>query len=107
MLAPALTPVVNPMANLHLKMEAQHKQFNLLLKQNLGLAAAFTKVSATTNPGSGTAPKSRRTGRKCMRAQLKECPNCKKMCTYKPANCFSLAANADKRPTNWKVPSST
>ncbi len=95
------------MATLHLEMEAQHKLFDLLLKQNLDLVAAFTIVSATTNLGSGTTPKMRRTGQEHFWAQLKECPNCKKMCTHKLADCFSLAANADKRPTNWKVPLST
>jgi hypothetical protein len=105
--APSLTPIVDPIATLRLKIEAQHKQFDLLLKQNLDLVAAFAKASATTNSGSGTTPKSRHTGCKRLQAQLKECPNCKKMCTHKPADCFSLAANADKRPTNWKVPLST
>jgi hypothetical protein len=106
-MAPALTPVVNPMATLRLNMEAQCKQFELLLKQNLDLVTVFAKVSATTNPGSGTTPKPRCTGCEHLRAHLKECPNCKMMCTHKPADCFSLAANADKHPTNWKVPLST
>jgi hypothetical protein len=105
--APARTPLVNPMATLHLDMDTQRKQFELLLKQNFDLVTAFAKASASTSPGSGATPKSRRTGRKRLRAHLKECPNCKKMCTHKPADCFSLAANADKCPTNWKVPSST
>jgi hypothetical protein len=105
--APALTPVVDPMATLCLDMEAQRKQSELLLKQNLDLVTAFAKASASTNPGSGTTPKPRRTSCKHSWAHLKECPNCKKMCTHKPADCFSLAANADECPTNWKVPSST
>jgi hypothetical protein len=104
--APAPTPVINPMATLRLKMEAQCKQFDLLLKQNSDLVASFAKASATTNPSSGTTLKLRHTGCKRLWAQLKECPNCNKMCTHKPANCFSLAANADKCPTNWNVPSS-
>jgi hypothetical protein len=109
--APTMTPapilVVNPMATLHLDMEAQCKRFKLLLKQNLDLLTAFAKASVTTNPGSGTTPKPRCTSCKRLQTHLKECPNCKKMCTHKPADCFSLAANAEKRPTNWKVPSST
>ncbi len=106
-MAPAPTPVVDPMATLHLDMEAQCKQFELLLKQNLKLVNAFAKASASTNPGSGTTPKPRHTGCEHSRAHLKECPNCKKMCTHKPTDCFFLAANADKCPTNWKVSSST
>ena len=45
--APAPTPVVDPMAILRLDMEAQRKQFKLLLKQNLDLLPTFatqTKV---------------------------------------------------------------
>ncbi len=102
--APAPTPVVNPMATLCLNMEVQCKQFELLLKQ---ICTMFAKASATTNPGNGTIPKPRHSSCKRSQAHLKECPNCKKMCTHKPDDCFSLAANADKRPTNWKVPSST
>jgi hypothetical protein len=105
--APAPTPVIDPMATLRLDMEAGRKQFELLLKQNLDLVTAFAKASASTNPGTGTTPKPRRTGCKRSWAHLKECPNCKKICTHKPADCFSLAANADKCPTNWKVLSST
>ncbi len=105
--APAPTPVVDPMTTLRLDMDAQRKQFELLLKQNLDLLAAFTKASASPNPGSVATPKPRCTGCKRSRAHLKECPNCKKMCTHKPDDCYSLAANADKRPTNYKAPSST
>ncbi len=61
MTAPASTHVVNPMTTLRLDMDVQHKQFELLLKQNLDLVAAFAKASASPNPGSVT-PKPRRTG---------------------------------------------
>jgi hypothetical protein len=105
--APSPTPVVNPLTTLCLDMDTQHKQFELLLKQNLDLVAVFAKANASPNPGSGATPKPRRTGRKCLRAHLKECPNCKKMCTCKLDDCYSLAANADKRPTNYRTPSST
>ncbi len=105
--APAPTPFVDPMATLRLDMKAQRKQFELLLKQNVDLVTVFAKASATTNPGSGTTAKPRRIGCKRSLAHLKECPNCKKMYTHKLADCFSLAANVDKRPTNWSVPLST
>jgi hypothetical protein len=95
------------MATLHLDMDAQGKQFELLLKQNLDLVTAFMKATVSTNPSSGATPKPRRTGCKCLRAHLKECPNCKKMCTHKPADYFSLEVNVDKCPSNWKVPLST
>ncbi len=71
------------------------------------LVAAFVKASASPNPGSGATPKPRRTGCECLRALLKECPNCKKMCTHKPDDCYSLAVNADKHPTYSKAPLST
>ncbi len=70
-------------------------------------SGAFLKASVSTNPGSAATPKPRGTGCKHSQTHLKECPNCKKMCTHKPADCFSLAANADKHLTNWKVPLST
>jgi hypothetical protein len=76
--APAPTPVVDPMTTLRPDMDAQCKQFKLLLKQNLDLVTAFAKASASPNPGSGATPKPRRTGPKRSRAHLKECPNCKK-----------------------------
>jgi hypothetical protein len=105
--APAPTPVINPMTTLCLDMDAQCKQFKLLLKQDSGLVAAFTKASANPNPGSGATPKARRTGRERLQAHFKECPNCKKMCTHKPDDCYSLAVNTDKCPTNYKAPLST
>ncbi len=77
--APAPTPVVNPLITLRLDMEAQRKQFELLIKQNSDLVATFAKVNASPNPGSGATPKPRRTGCERLRAHFKECPNCKKM----------------------------
>jgi hypothetical protein len=50
MTAPAPTPVVDPMTTLRLDMDAQHKQFKLLLRQNLDLIAVFAKASASPNP---------------------------------------------------------
>jgi hypothetical protein len=104
-MAPAPTPVIDPMTIMRLDMDAQCKQFELLLKQNLDLVAAFAKASASTNPGSVATPKQRRTDREHLWAHLKKCPNCKNMCTHKPDDCYSPAANADKSPTNYKAPS--
>jgi hypothetical protein len=42
--APAPAPVINPMTTLHLDMDAQLKQSELLLKQNLNLVTAFAKA---------------------------------------------------------------
>ncbi len=106
-MAPAPTPVVDPMTTLCLDMDAQRKQFELLPKQNLDLVAAFAKASVSPNPGSGATPKPRHTGHEQSWAHLKECPNCSTMCTHKPDDCFFLAANADKRPTNYKALFST
>ncbi len=103
-LAPA--PVVDPLTTLHLNMDAQHKQFELLLKQNSDLVAAFAKANESPNPGSSATPKPRRTGCEPPRAHLKECSKCKKMCTHKPDDCYLLAANADKRPISYRAPSS-
>ncbi len=104
---PAPTPVVDPLTTLRLDMDAQCKQFKLLLKQNLDLVAAFVKANASPKFGSGATPKPRHTGCKHLQAHLKECPDCKKMCTHKPDDCYSLAANADKHSTNYRAPLST
>jgi hypothetical protein len=104
--APASTPIVDPLATLCLELNAQRTQFELLLEQNLDLVTAFTQTNARPNPGSSATPKPRRTGCKRLRTHLKECPNCKKMCTHKPDDCYSLAANVDKCPTNYRAPSS-
>jgi hypothetical protein len=105
--APASTPIVDPLATLCLELDAQHKQFKLLLKQNLDLVTIFVQTNARPNPGSSATPKPRRTGCKRLQTHLKECPSCKKMCTHKPNDCYSLAANADKCPTNYRAPLST
>jgi hypothetical protein len=105
--APASTPNVDHLATLRLELDAQRKQFELLLKLNLDLVTTFVQTNARPNPGSRATPKPRRTGCKPLRTHLKECPNCKKMCTHKPDDCYSLAANADKCPTNYRAPSST
>jgi hypothetical protein len=106
-MAPASTPVTNPLTTLRLEMDAQLKQFKLLIKLNLDLVTAFVKANASPNPSSGATPKPRRTGCKRLRAHLKECSNCKNMCTHKPDDCHPLAANADKGPTNYRAPLST
>jgi hypothetical protein len=56
-MAPAPTPVVDPMATLRLDMDAQCKQFELLLKKNSDIVATFAKASVSTNPGSCATPK--------------------------------------------------
>jgi hypothetical protein len=106
-LAPASTPIIDPLATLHLELDAQCKQFELLLKQNLDLVTAFAQTNASPSPGSSATPKPWHTGHERLWTHLKECPNCKKMCTHKPDDCYSLAANVDKRPTNYRAPSST
>jgi hypothetical protein len=105
--APASTPIIDPLVNLCLELDAQRKQFKLLLKQNLDLVTAFAQTNARPNPGSSATPKPRRTGHEHSRTHLKECPNCKKMCTHKPDGSYSLAANADKHLTNYRAPWST
>ena len=95
--------VFDPLATLRTDMDAQRKQFEALLKQNADLVATIAKTASAGN-GGGTAPaRTGRTGRHRPRANLKECPNCKKMCTHEAADCFSLPTNADKRPVGWRV----
>jgi hypothetical protein len=82
--APASTPIVDPLATLRLELDAQCKQFELLLKQSFDLVTTFAHTTARPNPGSSATPKPRRTGCERLRTHLTECPNCKKMCTHKP-----------------------
>jgi hypothetical protein len=70
--APASTPILDPLATLCLEMDAQCKQFELLLKQNSDLIAAFTQTNVRPNPGSSATPKPRRTNHKCSVPRLQE-----------------------------------
>ncbi len=105
--APASTPIIDPLATLRLELDAQCKQFKLLLKQNSDLVTAFAQTNSRPNPGSSATPKPRCTGCNCLQTHLKEGPNCKKMCPHRPNDCYSLAANTDKCPTNYRAPLST
>ena len=86
------------------EMDAQRKQFETLMKQNSDLVTALAKTS-TAAPSTNRSATTTRSGRPRTRDStgLTECPNCKKMARHKPENCFNLAANADKRPTGWRV----
>ena len=106
----AKTPGVNSTATstdferLKVEMEAQRKQFKILMKQNSDLVTALAK-SSTAAPSTNRSATTTRSGRPRTRDStgLTECPNCKKMARHKPENCFNLATNADKRPTGWRV----
>ncbi len=78
------------------------KQFEALMRQNTNLVATIAKT-ATTNGGGTANARSGRTGWSCPRANLKECPHCKKMCMHEATDCFSLPMNADKCPVGWQV----
>jgi hypothetical protein len=86
------------------EMDVQRKQFETLMKQNSDLVAALAKTVTTTTSTNRSTTASR-SGRPRIResAGMMECPNCKKMARHKPENCFNLTANADKRPTGWRV----
>ena len=88
---------------MRVEMEAQCKQFEVLIKQNSDLVTALTNTVAPSNNRATPAPRSRRPQTRDSTGMM-ECPHCKKLARHKPENCFSLAANADKRPIGWRVP---
>jgi hypothetical protein len=65
-------------------------------------------VAATTAAATGSGARGGDTakdgGKECWRktrSDLLLCPHCKRNGKHKPEDCFSLPANADKKPTNF------
>jgi hypothetical protein len=66
------------------------------------LAAATTAVATGSGARGGDAAKDG--GKECWRktrSDLPLCPHCKRNGKHKPEDCFSLPANADKKPANF------
>jgi hypothetical protein len=110
------TPIApDPMAILCAELNAQQKQFELIMKQNLDLLTNMTRNSAGNGDGSGggsgggggdiegggSSGRPRRGGGQ-QNKDAKICPHCGKMALHAPTDCFSLEANKDKKPANWK-----
>ncbi len=108
--------VTNPMALLRAELEAQRKQFNLIMKQNADLLMAMANNSGGSDGGddgdggsggvggNGEDSGHGSGGQKCFPTAL--CPNFNKMATHKSEDCYSLEANKSKIP-HWYKPLKT
>ena len=85
---PAPAAATNPMALLGAELEAQHKQFDLIMKQNADLLTAMAKNGGSDGGGSGGSG-GRGSGRQ-KHSPTALCPNCNKMATHKREDCYSL-----------------
>jgi hypothetical protein len=100
------------MAMLCAELDAQQKQFELIMKQNSDLLTNMARNSGGNGSsgggggggdnkgGSGGGQRRRGSGQQNKDAKI--CPHCGKMALHAPADCFSLEANKDKKPANWK-----
>jgi hypothetical protein len=108
------TPIApDPMAMLRTELDAQQKQFKLIM-QNLDLLTNMAQNGGGNSGigggggGGGGDNKGGGGGRQCHQGggqqnkDAKICPHCGKMALHTTANCFSLVANKDKKPANWK-----
>jgi hypothetical protein len=109
------TPIApDPMAMLRTELNAQQKQFKLIMKQNLDLLTNMAQNGGGNGGGGGDSGGGggdneggggggrRHQGGGQQNKDAKICPHCGKMALHAPANCFSLEANKDKKPANWK-----
>ena len=62
------------------------------------LAAATAAALTSSNTGGG---RNNSGGKSKTRGELKLCPHCSKKGTHKPEDCFTLLANAAKKPANF------
>jgi hypothetical protein len=107
------TPIApDPMAMLCAELDAQQKQFELIMKQNLDLLTNMARNGGGNryggsgggggggdNEGGGGGGRRRQGGRQ-QNKDAKICPHCGKIALHAPADCFSLEANKDKKPAN-------
>ncbi len=113
--AKELTPTpdkLDPAALLRMELDAQRKQFDLIMKQNSALLAAMAKenggvggMGSGSGGGGGSGDGSGVGGNRCCDQGTKAmCPNCNKLVFHAVANCFMLPAHNDKIPTWYKPP---
>ena len=85
-----------------MELKAQRKQFDLIIKLNANFLTAMAKNGISgdgggSNGGGGNGGRGGGCGggrQKCSPTAL--CPNCNKMVTHKPEDCYSLEANKSK-----------
>jgi hypothetical protein len=91
-----------------MELDAQRKQFDLIMKQNSALLVAMAKRNSGggSNGGSGSGGGSGGGGGNRRRDQGTKaiCPQCIKLVVDAASNCFTLPANKDKIPTWYKPP---
>jgi uncharacterized membrane protein YgcG len=92
-----------------MELDAQHKQFDLIMKQNSSLLAAKAKGNGGSNHGSGGGSgggggggsgggSGGGGGNRCRDQVTKAiCPNCNKLVVHAASNCFTLPANPPNR----------
>jgi hypothetical protein len=99
----------DPADLLRMELDAQCKQFDLIMKQNSTLLAATAKGNGGGSGGGGGGGGSGSGGggsgsnRRHDRGTKAMCPNCNKLVVHAAADCFMLPANKDKIPT-WSKP---
>ena len=96
--------VTEPTAPLCTELEAQRKQFNLIMKQNADLLTALAKSGVSGGGGGDGGKGSGRGGGGRRRSPTALCPNRNNMVTHKPEDCYSLEANKSKIPLWYKPP---
>jgi hypothetical protein len=95
----------DPAALLCPELDTQHKQFDLIMKQNSAHLAAMAKGSGGGGGGGGNGSGGNGGGSRCRDHGTKAmCPNWNKMVVHTTADCFTLLANKDMIPTWYKPP---
>jgi hypothetical protein len=90
-----------------MELDAQQKQFDLIMKQNSALLVAMTKGSGGgggSSGGSGGGSGGGGGNRRRDRGTKAMCPNCNKLVVHAAADCFMIPANKDKILTGYKPP---
>ena len=102
--------VTDPTAPLCAELEAQRKQFDLIMKQNANLLTAMAKNGVSGGGGGGGGSGGSRGGGRNGSGQkhspMALCPTCNKMVTHKLEDCYSLEANKSTI-THWYKPRKT
>jgi hypothetical protein len=89
---------------MHKELDAQRKQFDLIMKQNSSLLAAMAKGNGGGGGGGSGGSRGSSGSRHHDCGTKAMCPNCNKMVVHTAANCFTLPPNKDKIPSWYKPP---
>ncbi len=107
--APTLNKL-DPADLLHTELEAQRNQTDLIMKQNSALLVAMAKGNVSGGSGGGDGGGGGGSGgngnRRHDQSITAMCPNCNNLVVHAAADCFTLPANKDKIPIQYKPPKS-